>query len=208
MADADVQIVLQNQSNLPRDRFINTLAFSASGVGTFGSFAAILAADLATAWAPLGVIYPTNIVKRLFEIRIYNPDDAKPRPPWKNGAGAIPTGTLVAASQADGLPTEVALCLSYYGVSNTKRNRGRMYIGPLHPGFMASTRPTADLQTHLLDLATRLSAIGGSDVDWQIHSRVANTRQRIQKVWVDNAWDTQRRRGLDSTGRVTRDVTG
>jgi len=207
MPDADVQMVMQGVSLLPEDRFINTLHFSESGVGSFDSFASVLAVDLKSAWDPLGGIYPTEQVIRPYQILIYNPDDPKPRKPWVDSTGAVPTGTLSSGSSGS-LPTEVALCLSYYGISNTKRNRGRIFIGPVQAGWNDSSRPLVQLRTALLDLADRLSDVGTQSVDWQIVSRVAGTRQRIQEVWVDNAWDTQRRRGIAPTARSTRAVSG
>ncbi len=210
MPDADVQIVMQGVSNLPADRFINTLHFSESGVGSWGSFADILISGLKTAWAPLGVYIPASVVSRTFQIKVYNPEDPLPRQPrGANSDNGGTTGTLVGSGTETALPTEVALCLSYYGVSNTKRNRGRIYVGPLTvAGSNNNSRPVAALQTALLDLADRLSSVGTTLVDWQIVSRASNTRQRIQQVWVDNAFDTQRRRGLAPTARVTRAVSG
>jgi hypothetical protein len=210
MPDADVQIVMQGVSNLPADRFINTLHFSEAGAGSWSSLADNLIIELKTAWAPLGVYIPSTVVSRTFQIKVYNPDDAEPRQPrGSNPGNGGTTGTLVGSGAETALPTEVALCLSYYGVSNTKRNRGRIFIGPLTvAGSNTNSRPVAALQTALLDLADRLSDIGTEQVDWQIVSRVAGTRQRIQQVWVDNAFDTQRRRGLQPTARVTRAVSG
>jgi hypothetical protein len=47
------------------------------------------------------------------------------------------------------------------------------------------------------------TAIGGEDVEWAIYSPTANLHKTITDIWVDDAWDTQRRRGLAPTTRDT-----
>lgn len=200
MPDADIQVVFQDSSNLSKDRYVNTLHFSSSTAESWSSFVAGIADDIAGAYSPLAV-YMSNTVISRFEVRCYNPDDPKPRQPYTY-VGALPTRGSSAS------PSEVALCLSYYADRNLPRQRGRIYFGPISGVHISAARPSTELQDALCDFAEAMSGIGGLNVDWQHVSTVTGERKRITNVWVDNAWDTQRRRGLSPTSRMTRAVSG
>lgn len=214
MPDADVQVIIQGVSNLPKDRFINTLHFSDSAPGTFTEFANIVGPAVIGNWTGMatglaGKLYPAPTINRAFEVRVYNPDDPEPRVP-KKYFGTLPAGG------GTPMPSEVALCLSYRTDQNVRRKRGRIYLGPWDASANTNAgRPSASVQTELLDLASDLSAIGLATVDWQLVSlpvgapvTAARIRRRIEHVWCDDAWDTQRRRGLSPLGRQSRDVSG
>lgn len=208
MPDFDVQVIIKGISGLPRDRFINTLHFSQSGVAPWQPLADTIGAELIAVWqgfaaeATNWAIYTADVCQRAFEVRIYNPDDSEPRPPH------IYTGNLP-ASPSQSLPTEVALCLSYRTDQNVPRKRGRIYLGPLGTVVNGTAqRPTAAAQAKLLALGQSLSDIGDVQMDWQLMSRSRNARERIEYLWVDNEFDTQRRRGIRATARVTASTSG
>jgi hypothetical protein len=205
MPDATVQVVLQGPTMLPEDRFINTLHFSKSAPGTWDGFADEIAPDIIAAWVTLGtgfLFYPNTSVARAFQLKMYNPDDPEPRQP------KVYTGTLP-GNNATPLPNEVAAVLSFYSTINLPRRRGRVFLGPLTTNALAADGLIpAEVRTKMLQLATDLGNAGGVDVDWQTFSRVADLRQRVTNAWVDNAWDTQRRRGLAATTRVTAVIQG
>lgn len=113
------------------------------------------------------------------------------------------------------------------------RRRGRLYLPPLNGAAVSDeltgVRVAAGLRTSLASTAERLigaiRAIGGviTDNDWTVYSRGKGTRTDhdgnvvrpdgtldwepfttdVIGGWVDNAFDTQRRRGLPSTLRTT-----
>ncbi len=204
MPDADVQVVIQGVSALPEDRFINTLHFSDAAPISFSSFADDIGPDIVAAWTALGggSFYPDTICMRSFSVRIYNPDDPEPRQP------TIYTGTLP-SNPTTQLPTEVAVVLSFYSSINTPRRRGRIFLGPCSAGVVESGgRVILPTRNALLDLATALGDAGAETTDWQTFSRVEQLRRRVTNAWVDNAFDTQRRRGLDATTRTLRTIQG
>jgi hypothetical protein len=41
------------------------------------------------------------------------------------------------------------------------------------------------------------------DTTWSVWSEANQTASPVRDGWVDDAWDTQRRRGLDSSARTT-----
>lgn len=92
-----------------------------------------------------------------------------------------------------------------------QRRSGRLFLGPLSSfGLVeeASTfraRPSDTFRGVILDRAEALSdELDALDVEWHVWSRVDVTTRRITDAQVDNAWDTQRRRGTAATVRSTR----
>lgn len=116
-------------------------------------------------------------------------------------------------TSATPLPQEVACCLTYTTVdyltaSNPGRHRGRVYIGPLSvdagsdSGVMWPSRPNSTFRDTLRAAATRMlddSAL--TEVIWVMWSRSDGLFPQIGGGWVDNEWDTQRRRGQQATMR-------
>lgn len=108
-----------------------------------------------------------------------------------------------------GLPTEVAACLSFKGVfDNTipaARQRGRVFVGPLHHGVLAISTGRVVLgagdQALLAAAGNWLRAFSTAGVDWVVWSGTELQAFPVAAGWVDNAFDTQRRRGTDSTNR-------
>jgi hypothetical protein len=113
------------------------------------------------------------------------------------------------------------LVLSYRGLLTPgvpdRRNRGRVYLGPLVRDNSAvengDVRPTSTAINKLAGAGDFLATSFGvvDVVSWCVYSR----RQRglgvpveqyaipVTSIHVDNAYDTQRRRGRDATSRVT-----
>lgn len=140
-------------------------------------------------------------------LKAYDLADPLPRVPVHTSSwsfAANPTG-------AD-LPAEVALCISYQasaisGQSQASR-RGRMFFGPLASGANNSGRPAAALVSALasgFELFAETSATASQVVG--VWSRTKGTFAAAQNYWVDNAFDTQRRRGLDPSSRTTGAIT-
>lgn len=119
--------------------------------------------------------------------------------------------TVPAAEQ--GLPAEVALCISWaadLGGGSIRRRRGRTYIGPLNVDALAEdatnyARPSSGVLTSLATAGGEYLADSVADDAWLavIYSRADQEMKLINRGWVDNEFDTQRRRGADSTTRST-----
>ncbi len=128
--------------------------------------------------------------------------------------GAGPTGPPKGTSKgpitvSGGSPgiREVALCLSYQAAP-VPRRRGRMYMGPFKGSIAAGARPAASLQNALLDFGDGIAALGGINIRWEQYSTTDGVSNPVNKMWVDDAWDTQRSRGLSPTSRITRTTAG
>lgn len=136
-------------------------------------------------------------------ITAYDMTDPSPRAP----VGVLPFS--IATSGTSSLPLEVALCLSYRaqhvsGVAPA-RERGRLYLGPWNSGALRSdvpsSRPLQELIDDIAIAAAALLAENTSEATWVIYSPTQGGGLPITNGWVDNAWDTQRRRGSEPTSR-------
>lgn len=141
-------------------------------------------------------------------LKIYNVNDPTPRAPRWEGAATLADNRVVGS----GIPLESAICCSFQGdpVSGAPqaRRRGRIFLGGLGAateGGDATSFPQPDT-TLVASINTAAEAMLGAmfaDLwQWVVFSRVNNTGAPITNGWVDNAWDTQRRRGNEATARA------
>jgi len=183
-------------STLARDYMVNTLWFNDQGVGTDP---ANLCNDLAVIWNTLFGTPAREINVRAYLHNPGTPQDGPPVAVKTLNPGAAPT---------TGVMREIALCLSFYAGQNRARRRGRIYVPPFIFGTTFPVRPLPALRTTVLNLADSFSSLGGVDVDWVVHSRAEDASFKVTNAWVDDEWDVQRRRGLRSTTRTEKAVSG
>lgn len=163
----------------------------------FNPDAQALAVDTAALW---GSYRPLPSGWNRVTCRVYNMADATPRRPIGDATYDSGANTSGAAG-----PRECALCLSFSTDANRKRERGRLYIGPWMKTQL-DERPDVAQRAALGTLAQGIQDLGGANVDWQIWSSLGapgGIAHKVDKWWVDDEWDTQRRRGLDPTLRLT-----
>ena len=92
------------------------------------------------------------------------------------------------------------------------RRSGRIFIGPLNINTVTvdangHARPSATFTDVVLDSAEATQGLlNGFGHEWAVWSRVDANFSNITDVQVDNAFDTQRRRGVRATTRTTRPV--
>jgi hypothetical protein len=202
-----VQHYLQGPSGNAEDRYTNTFHLN-NGDGEPPVFEAIAAAINGFFVSLSGTILSGACIGPNSVIKIYDKQDIPPRVPLYTEVFPALSGGLGNLN----LPNEVAICLSYAttftsGVNNARR-RGRMYLGPLNIGATdgaggAEARPKATAVASTLGFVqTLLTQLEAQSVDWVMYSKTANTTGVINEFWIDNAFDTQRRRGVDSTNRT------
>lgn len=149
--------------------------------------------------------------------------DAKPRVPFQTDA--LNLGTL--SSAGEDMPPEVAICLSFRGATgsglNAKRRRGRIYVGPLQ----LNSAEHYVVPTSLVDGVANAASVfmGATYFKWAVHSpstfhgvpygesikdypdeipsALDDSFVEVVSHWVDNEFDTQRRRGVPATYRKT-----
>lgn len=165
--------------------------------------------------------YLSSLLTGVCNLKIYDLQEAEPRSPIHIG-----TWTLTGLQTAD-FPAEVAVCASYFAAGasgqSMRRRRGRLYFGPTN-----STTRGAIVNGDVTVLATARTNINAalktladaSDPKWCVFSPTAagaplggngaytltqlnNAANDVAGGWVDDRYDTQRRRGADPTTRTT-----
>jgi hypothetical protein len=216
------QVTFQGRSGIAEDQFVNTFyvdSVSNDGPSVATTLGPIFAnmynqgsgsASIASALS--------NFIDRSTGaslVKFYNMSEAKPRTPY------VFAFTLDPATPGTGdLPEEVAVCGSFHGAPpRSARRRGRTYFGPFNdtalgndpdPAGFGPSRPNdllrqaiAVSQKGLLD---SIDAIPG--FDWVVYSPTGGTTTKVVGGWIDDAWDTQRRRGVDPAQRIIWEAGG
>jgi len=224
MAIYSVQHSLQGNSGLAEDRFVNTIHVIDIPLET-ADFPAIAEA-MRQFYRPTTGQGPANYMSNAANapgrsIKIYDLSDGLPRTPVYEVTDSAAPWT---DSAIQPLPSEVAVCLSFKGADESgevpARRRGRMYIGPLQVNAMTTSTSNAamvaptfisELALAAIRLRTALEAAG---VAWVVYSPtndptgvgVAGSATVLTTYWIDNAFDTQRRRGESATTRSTGNI--
>jgi hypothetical protein len=137
--------------------------------------------------------------KSQIRFKAYDLGESPPRTPFDGGALTVATGSA-------SLPSEVAICISYWnGLVPRPRKRGRLYLGPLVQSVIDNTATVPRVTT----TARSTIAGAGSDliadntvVTWGILSEADAVIRTIEHGYVDDAFDIQRRRGEDPSTRL------
>lgn len=152
-----------------------------------------------------------------------DPVDGKKKVQPHGSPVATDSGQVIGApASTTNLPSEVAVCVTLRAngwanlpVENSAGERpksrasGRMYIGPLNSAALdvAGDRPSLDILSDLRSAcATLRDNFDSGGALWCVWSRANGAFLPITHVQTDNAFDTQRRRGLAPTSRVTVEV--
>jgi hypothetical protein len=200
-------VSLESATGIPADRATNTFHFDCNSTATEVLDNVLdLLTDFYTVGANLGPItdmFASDLYCGSFDIELYNLDDPIPRPPIASRNVVDPAGTT------QGMPAEVALVLSFEALPLAgqvqARRRGRIYIPWLGEGLNSAGRPTLNTMTLAVEQANQLLAASDASVsvDWVVWSPTSNAAVGVARGWVDDSWDTQRRRGWEPTERFT-----
>lgn len=206
-----VQCIWQAPSGLPEDRFVTSWAFirAVAGAKVWPNSAEEISERLREFWLepvaprsdPVASYLPNSVTAQGLEIRCYDLGQAPPREP------AVFAHETTAGSSSTPLPREVAVTLSFYADRNIPRHRGRVFIGPLASNTLAGTSSSAvhpNLQASLTEAANRLAHGRGAsdDMQWAVLSQMDAEIRPASDGWVDNAFDTIRKRGAEATDRM------
>lgn len=210
MAIIHIQHTLQGFSGEPADRFVNTFTVVTEADPTPATLQPLANALVAFySQAAMGNYLAKAGAAPGRSIQMYNLAEAKPRVPIFEQIDTAPPYTNAVTP----LPAEVACCLSFEGTQISglpqSRRRGRIYLGPLttNAADAATTtpytsRPAQSFINDVLGYAETLRADwSASGALWSIYSPLTPLPSTAQAIhwWMDNAWDTQRRRGARPT---------
>lgn len=201
MPNYSLQVTTWPVSGLQADASTNTYSCVADDDAAAGDFAqAVL-----TMHKSIVTLYPNLVRQTDHTYKLYDRSDPAPRVPVEEGTWdftGAPTGTAI--------PPECALCLSFQGDPESgvsqARKRGRVFIGPLKDaGLGTDGRPASSIITTLATAGGVLLAASDADATWTwtVFSQSASDSFTVTNGWVDNEYDTQRRRGRIPTSRTT-----
>lgn len=209
------QVVIPYRTALPEDVAVNTFHFEAVDTGEtvlgeiLGRLAEFYNVTVAGIGDKLTTILSGELAITGTRLKIYDLSDPEPRPPIFDeslGISGTPTSTT-------NLPAEVALCTSYAASPEAgtvaARRRGRIYLGPFcatASGTAHGTnpaRPSTGVITGVVAATKRLCGENSSGIKWVVYSRANDDAVEVRRGWVDNAFDTQRRRGTAASSRTT-----
>ena len=213
------QVELAHDSGLPRDKTINTFHFNVPDLAdatlnpVANELVQFYTEDNGASQANALMNYiSTAVADGGHRVKFYDLGTPGSPPEYEfpfDFLGRAPVG--VGSGNA---PGEVAVCLSFRNESivaiNPRRRRGRIYFGPIRNGATnfadaAEPAPSAALVADLLVRADELRndiAAMSPDHSWVIYSRAQAMTFDVERAWVDNAFDTQRRRGIRATSRT------
>jgi hypothetical protein len=202
MSDWRAQVTLRTVDALPANFITNTWSFGSTTVGDHTAVTTALkdfyddipAASISSAVAQNG-----------HTVQFYVLPGVQPNYPF-----AETTFNLASAPSGTPLPSEVAVCLSFQGTRQAgfpqARRRGRIYLGPLGSGIVTAGRPSPTLRTNMANAAltfkAAIEAITGG-IFWAVWSTADQLAVPVDNGWIDDAFDTQRRRGVEVTSRTT-----
>lgn len=172
----------------------------------------------------------TTMAAQRVTYKAYNLDQPKPRAPLAVAAAANPTPATGGVGYPSEVALCLSFRAAQDSGVNMKRRRGRIYIGPLLPTMSQETSggqpmPTTAYTDAVVGAANRFfDFLALADIFWGIYSPQSRFAAgggtgpygggdfeggaartgffRIHTVWVDNAYDTQRRRGRAPSARA------
>lgn len=173
-------------SSLPRDVQVITPHFRHTQVDISDVDWNALASDLANG-LETWMKSPTQsqLTVKLYQLGLPKPNRPKATAVRQPGAGAAPP-----------YPPELAICLSFNGGPNAPANRGRVYVPYNKCGVATPTyRPAQAAIDHVGLLPGIFAGLGGANVDWIVWSPTKSAATKVERWYVDDEWDVQRRRG-------------
>lgn len=208
------QVTLKSGTGIPADNMVNTFHFTDLGLGQpdearMGNLRDMLknfyTVKAPSSTASIQTYMTAYAIGNSASLKVYNLGDPKPRSPvYDNGWVMAPASTF------NPLPTEVALCCSWRAApasgENPRRRRNRIYLsGFAADGVTATGRPKTALYEDIAGAAKEMKAAADASLawSWKGWSPKDNENWDIAEIWVDNAWDTQRRRGWKASTRKT-----
>lgn len=212
MARIHCQVRIPHKSLINEDAVINTFNFT--GVADAETMAPLALGMLKVFYNDLSTPQVTRIKDLLSyelavagtRIKIYDLADPEPRVPILDESLGVTDAT---SSSNPNLPGEVCIGVSYRSEAESgvvaARRRGRIYLGPLRPTVSEGTtssaaRPSAAARLSIALAAAELAS-GPIGCQWAVWSRTNDAMYPIIGGYIDDAYDTQRRRGVRTSSR-------
>jgi hypothetical protein len=202
------QVEIPNTSGLPEDSAVNNFSFTVDDavwtrVDAATQLSSIIANDF---YGSIASMMNALAKLSLLKIKWYDRGDAAPRLPFYTA-----TGLGLSDAAGSPLPNEVALVLSFHAAFESghppARYRGRVYmpfidaseVNQRHGSGAPSSTLTGALKTAGQTLLS--STVGYTGIRWGVRSDMDDVTRPVVGGWVDDEFDTQRRRGTRPLSR-------
>lgn len=208
MARISAQVILRTADNIPENYCTNTFYFNLDEDSSVGIDRAFLTNEINTALLALyddvrGLL--GGLMQTGHRIKYVDIDEPRPQFPYQEEVWDFVTGIA-----SDVLPHEVCVVSSFEadqvsGVNQASR-RGRVFMGPMNAASKATDGRLDDafrtaMAQAFNDFSDKQDTAGVSGWTWVVYSRKLDTMAQVKMGHVDNAFDTQRKRGVASTVR-------
>jgi hypothetical protein len=200
------QITLRGASGLPRDNIVNTFHYTGTGAAARAAVNSAIDAFFDTVDVQLSALVLTTG----HTVKHYDLDQAPPRIP----VGSVYTFDFNTAPSSSRLPGEVAIVVSTRAAPESGINpaslRNRFYLGPIAQAVVATTGLVVSTSADAIATAaqTMFNSINASgEAEAVVYSPTLDISRPIAVVWVNNEFDTQRRRGATETIRYEKGIT-
>lgn len=204
------QVRIPYFTNLPEDVITNTWHFFWDGVTDYEDACGYLTARLDTFYTACysGSNGAPWVRWDLAAAHWYNLSDPPPRVPF-----IVPMPIAGVTIVSTSFPMEAAVCLSYQadplsGMSQARR-RGRIFLGGLNGSWFdngaAATFPSVSVtraNAVITAVEANILVTGDAGLQWVVWSPTASASSVVSNGWIDNAIDTQRRRGNAPSSRI------
>lgn len=207
------KISIPRDTALPEDVSTNTLYFSTGEAPPYTAARAAIMAELTTFYGAIDANL-SSVNASPATVTWYDMAEQTPRVPI--GSNTI---ALTPATVGGEYPEEVACVLSYSGTvasgENRARRRGRIYIGPIagigvvtggrvliSPGTITLFTGAANALLTASNAAAGWSWVVFSPTNFALNQGEGTWYTEVVRGWMDNAFDTQRRRGPAATART------
>jgi len=213
-----VQASLRSASGIPADANVNVWHWKGMATDREDSADEIIGA-MTGFYVNIAEIFCTNTTSGLIDYKFYDLADSMPRVPFRTvNASALTT------TDGDGLPTECAVTMSFGGSAESglaqRRRTGRLYFGCLTTGVTTTVTGFVQVSTPTRSLIQTAADALITDPDplkaiWAVFSpttagstpwsptALATATTNVTEGYIDNAMDTQRRRGTLPSDRTT-----
>lgn len=228
MGSIFAEVVFAPTSGVPEDNVVNTFTFQTAAVGSptsadYDDIAVFLQSfynNAQTSGSTVANLLGTQLSRAANGVTIKQYDlDGHLLGDAHGSPRRVSTFTLGASQGGEtNMPSEVAICLSYHALltdfqqelGNTRpaaRRRGRLYLGPLCTLARTQDATTGDVKVSSVARSTLTQAatalLASPTVSWSQWSRKQAAVSDVTGGFVDDAFDTQRRRGRNASLRTS-----
>ena len=224
-----VQITAPHSNGLPRDAITNSFAITPTGAASRTDAASAFTTEAQAFYSAIGSVLSDEYQWDAMIAEYVDLEDNQPRIPFQTDSlGA--TGVTGSPNRMPAeLALVCSLEGARVSGANMRRRRGRFYVGPFNLATDNYGRPPSTLvsglavaldalitnATYTLCVYSRYTHHGvpigrnigeteenGAPTFPEDEGQLPDAFTPVVRAWVDDAWDTQRRRGLGPTART------